>query len=136
MAARKKAPTVSAKSWTLELAPGWAAEAEESCVTITHPDGVGALQVSAHTRRGRALSREDVLEAAELEPEALAHIAEQDWGDFHGFQLIFSDGETFWRRWWLARGRVLLFVTYNCDQTHEDEELPAVNAMVGSLRAR
>src|SRR5262245_39658391 len=114
MAARKKAATVSGKSWTLELARGWGAGADEHCVTITHPDGVGALQVSAHRRKGRALSRDDILEATELEPEALPHLAEQDWGDFHGFQLIFSDGEVFWRKWWLAKGNLLLFVSYNC----------------------
>jgi len=135
MATRKKLATVSSKSWTLDLAPGWVAEPEEQCVTITHPDGVGALQVSAHRRKGSPLSREDILEATELEPEALKHLAEQKWGAFRGFQLVYSDGEAFWRKWWLANGNVLLFVTYNCEMAHEDDELGAVNAMVQSLRS-
>jgi len=35
-------------------------------------------------------------------------------GDFTGLRMAFRKSGLAWRRWYLYRGRQLLFVTYNC----------------------
>ena len=129
-------PDVSGEWWSLSLATGWEAEVDEYCVTIAQPDGVGALQVSAYKKRdGSIASRDDLLEATELEPHQFQHLGELSCGDFHGFQLVYAQGDVFWRRFWLANGEVMVFVTYNCEKQHQDQELAPVNEMLASLRS-
>lgn len=129
--------SVSGEWWELDLAPGWDAQAMEHCVTVFHPEGVGALQLSAYQKSNQAVvQNDDLLDATDLVPEQYRNLGEQDWGEFHGYQLVYADQETFWRRWWLAQGATLLFVTYNCDKTHMEIELEPVNTMLASLRSR
>jgi hypothetical protein len=111
--------TVSGEWWQLDLA----AKVDEHCVTLCHPDGVGALQLSAYQRRdGKVVRKQDLLSATKLTNGQQRHLGEQDWGEFHGYQLVYAEDDTFWRRWWLANGRTFLFVTYNCDKADMEVE--------------
>lgn len=126
---------VGSELWEIELADGWEVQSVDECVTICHPDGVGALQVSGYTKRTTGeVTRGDLLAATKLDAVVQEHLGEQTWGEFRGFQLVYGQGPHFWRKWWLSNENVLLFVTYNCDRKHEDLELQDVNQMVGSLR--
>jgi hypothetical protein len=120
--------------WEIALADGWEAERSKHCVTICHPDGVGALQVSGYQKPKGEVTRGDLLGAADLEPDIQKHLGEQKWGVFEGFQLVYSANNTFWRKWWLGAGKILIFVTYNCELDKQEVELSAVNSMVSSLR--
>lgn len=126
---------VGSELWEIELADGWEVQSVDECVTICHPDGVGALQISGYTKRGPGdVTRDELLAATKLDANMQNHLGEQAWGDFRGFQLVYGQGPTFWRKWWLSNESVFLLVTYNCDREHEDSELQDVNQMVGSLR--
>jgi|MudIll2142460700_1097286.scaffolds.fasta_scaffold860888_1 hypothetical protein len=127
--------TVTYGTLELDPAPGWEAETDEYCATVCHPDGVGALQLSSFQKQdGTLISRDDLLKATQLSEETIPHLAEQVWGDFHGFQLVYSEEETFWRRWWLSNGSTLAFVTYNCGLQDSEVELEPVNKMLATLR--
>lgn len=126
--------TYTSDLWMIDVAEGWEAQREELCVTICHPDGVGALQISAYQKPKGEIARDDLLDATNLDPETLKHLGEQQWGEFDGFQLVYAADDTFWRRWWLAAGKTLVFVTYNCELNDQQVEGEAVNAMVSSLR--
>ena len=54
--------------WSIELLPGWRAECEDSCTTISSEKGVGALQVSAYHHEGESVSEKDL---SECEPAHL-----------------------------------------------------------------
>ena len=79
---------------------------------------------------------QDLLDASDLTPEQYRRLSEQDWGEFHGYQFVYAEGDTFWRRWWLANGKTFLFVTYICQKTDMKVELEPVNSMLSSLRAK
>jgi hypothetical protein len=49
------------------MPPGWGAEDDGTCVTLTHEDGVGPLQISAYQRNDGAVTDEDLREFAEDE---------------------------------------------------------------------
>jgi hypothetical protein len=125
--------TFASTLWEIELASGWSAEQEEECVTIIKSDTSGALQISAYQKRAGSISREELLDATVCDAETQTHLREKAWGDFSGFQLVYSEDDTFWRKWWLAKGRTLLFVTYNCELTKKDDEKAEINQMVESL---
>jgi hypothetical protein len=129
--------TVSGEWWELDLVISWEIEVDDCCVTLTRPDGVGALQLSGYQKRDKTcVDRNDLLLASKVPPDRHPFLAEQDWGEFHGFQLVYAENETFWRRWWLANGTTFLFITYNCPKADMETELDPVNSMLGSLRVK
>jgi hypothetical protein len=129
-------PSYRSVLWGIVLADEWEAESEEDCVTLYHPDGVGALQISGFRKESDGeVTRSDLLGFATVDAETQNHLAERRCGDFTGFELAYSSEGTFWRKWWLASGRTMLFVTYNADLEHEGVEQEAVNAMMESLTA-
>lgn len=123
-------------SWEIDLAKGWTAAPEEECVAITKSNDSGALQISSYHKPEGAISREELLESTDCDAEAQRHLKENVWGDFAGFHLAYSEDDAYWRMWWLASGRTLLFLTYNCDLARKDDEKKDIDQMVGSLRAK
>jgi len=129
--------TVSGEWWELDLVTPWEVEVGEHCVTLVHPEGVGALQLSGYRKRDNTyVQNDDLISASKVPPERRQFLAEQDWGEFHGFQLVYAEKETFWRRWWLSNGTAFLFVTYNCPKVDMELELESVNSMLASLRVK
>ncbi len=126
--------TYTSTLWEINLLDGWAAQRGKHCVTIYHPDGVGALQVSAYQNPRAKVTREDLLEATNLDAETQKHLGEQQWGGFEGFQLVYSADGTFWRKWWLGADKTMVLVTYNCELKEQEVECEAIGAMVSSLR--
>lgn len=119
-------------NWSIILDEGWESELNEECHTFFHPHGVGALQISAYTK-GTTITDQDLLKNTGLDEEGISHLGKNDWGQFHGYQLIYGAGDTFWRKWWLRNDKVFLFVTYNCD-IHENEiEANIVNNIMSTL---
>src|SRR5262245_29349606 len=98
--------TFLADWWEIDLAEGWDAESEETCTRICDPEGVGALQISAYRKERGKVTNEDLLDLAELDKEARRHLREQACGEFHGFALVHSEDEAFWRQWWLSRDEI------------------------------
>jgi hypothetical protein len=130
---------LSGETWELTLADKWQAEANEDCITITHPQGVGALQISAFQKKhGQLISLEElqwqVIEHSPIPQSHLAKLQEQQWGQFSDLQVIYAMQGTFWRKWWLRHANTLLFVTYNCEQKSDSVETAAVNGMMSTLR--
>jgi len=119
-------------NWSLNLAEGWVSEFDDDCHTFYHPEGVGALQISAYTIE-TPVTDEDLIENTGLDEDGIAHLGKNDWGQFHGYQLIYGVDNTFWRKWWLRNGNVLLFVTYNCDAQDTDIESTTINNIMASL---
>lgn len=122
------------ETWTILVPDGWQAWHADECATFVGDDEVGALQISA------AFKESTVLDASlrELAADHLAAGAQARpavAGDFTGFEIAFSDGEVFWRHWYLRHDRQMLFVTYNCELACRGQEDATVQAMLASLAA-
>ena len=121
-------------SWTIDLLPEWIGEHDEECSTIYHPNGVGALQISAYSKDG-AVTDNDLEDLALEHIEAGAKLAEANTGQFKGFSLAFGvDGE-FWQYWYARHGLTALLVTYNCEEVDKNRELGEIKEMVATLAA-
>lgn len=128
--------TFSSQWWEIDLPDGWEAEPEEHCVTISDPNGVGALQVGAYQKPDGIVNEDNLLDATELEPLSRKNLEKKRYKDFEGFHYTFSADDRFWRKWWLRSGYTMMFVTYNCAFAARDVESEIIDKMVSSLKNR
>ena len=120
-------------TWTLQVPSGWRAWHDEECATLVGPSDLGALQVSAAFKDSEVLDQ-DLRDFASDHLAAGAHPEAAEAGDYVGFQIAFSDGERYWRQWFLRRGTQALFVTYNCAVDQRGAEDDALREALASLR--
>ena len=113
--------------WSLELPEGWRHKFEEDCTTFTHPQGVGAFQVSSY-RKDEAVTDDDLREFAGEIP-----LAAVSFRRLTGFRTRFSEDNTFWAKWWLRAGYQMIHVTYNCSLADRGREDTEVSTMIESL---
>ncbi len=122
-------------SWSIELYPEWVSEQDDPCVSIYHPDGVGALQISPFNKDSKIASHD-------LRDLASDHITEGmdvdtiQAGEFSGITLASFEDEKFLQCWFVVANKTALFVTYNCDKADSELENDAVKKMIASLRYR
>src|SRR5512134_2116348 len=98
--------------WSLELEPGWSAVNDPECVTITKSNS-GAFQISAGRRPERPASLEELRKAAERQHDLMGPPLPVTCGGFRGFTVSYSHNGAEWRRFWLGRGPLWIFATYN-----------------------
>ena len=60
-------------------------------------------------------------------------LSRQNWGDYSGYQYSYSERGSYYRQWWLANGRTMVFITYRCDFESRDIETEAIDEIVRSL---
>lgn len=120
------------KNWGLELLPGWQGQHYEECSIIHHPNGMSALQVSAY-RKSTIVSTSDLQRLANEYLDVTAELASTQQGCFDGYTLDFDVDNEFWQHWYLRHEKTALFITYNCEVSDRDLEVPAVNRMVSTL---
>lgn len=122
--------------WHITVPPPWKAEECEECVEITRPKGVGALHISiARKLKGSGLDAEALSQLLENCPEGTETERERC-GDFVGYAAEYVDWNesVYWKKWFLACRKVLLFATYNCKRGEEDLESADAFALLSSLR--
>jgi hypothetical protein len=60
----------------------------------------------------------------------------QNWGEFSGYSHEYDERGSFYRQWWLAAERTMIFITYRCNSGVQDAEIEAVETIVRSLESR
>src|ERR1700677_1889519 len=106
--------TFHSSLWQIAVPLPWRAHEFEECVEVTQPEGIGALHISGALKQvgtvsdseTRAQLQRDCPDDTDLEPARF--------GDFIGYGAEYVDwsASIFWKRWIVASGRVLLFITY------------------------
>ncbi len=120
--------------WKVFLPAGWEGRNDPECATFERPGGPGALQISAARKDGEVtdadlndFAKDHLSNGAKAKPIAA--------GDFVGFDFQYRDDERYWRQWFVRRGSVAVFLTYNCPLAWYAEESASVESIVTSLRA-
>ena len=126
---------VRGTGWSLALISPWLAGDDGDCVSIAHPDGLGALQISA-ARKNTMVTDDDLAEFAADHLDAGAKAIPITLGDFSGLAIPYGVDGTHWRQWFLRHGPVALLVTYNCAEADRGIEDADVDRMLASLRGR
>lgn len=134
------------KGWyRLTVPDGWEVDEDESPVAIYHPDGAGALQVTAETPRplppgGRIdvflMLRAFLKQTGVDFDETLAVRSTERGLDRASYEYSAEspeEGTVTWRSWMVTNHDIVVFLTYACREEDEDRERTAIDGIVASL---
>ena len=134
------------KGWyRLTVPDGWEIDEDESPVAIYHPDGAGALQVTAETPRplpagGRIdvflMLRAFLKQTGVDFDETLAVRTTERGLDRASYEYSAEspeEGTVTWRSWMATNHDIVVFLTYACREEDEDRERAAIDGIVASL---
>jgi hypothetical protein len=137
------------KGWYgLEIPEGWEVDEDESPVAIYHPEGAGALQVTAESPRplppgGRIdvflMLRAFLKQTGVDFDETLARRSSEGGLDraFYEYEAESpEEGRILWRSWMVTNHDIVVFLTYACREEDQDRERAQIDGIVASLRLR
>jgi hypothetical protein len=125
---------VGKRAWTLELPSGWESDEGDPVVSMFHPNGVGALQISAFFRRD-SIGDKDLRDLADERLATSPTPEPVNLGAFTGLQVTYVDDGTFWSRWYVRHGHQALLITYNCLVADRGSEFDEVKRVLLTLKA-
>lgn len=127
--------TVACRYWTLKLPQNWSVSNEEDCVTFSGTPDLGALQVSAREKE-IPVDNDDLREFAtqRCDPESRLHPIAI--GSLVGYYAQSLQDDTLWREWWLRSGNIMVYITYNIEESAAGAEDDILEDMLSSLRLR
>jgi len=118
--------------WSLNVPAQWDAEFSDGADVIYDNNGVGELVIST-------LFDENGIEDEQLEAMVAEHLdfdAELEditIADFSGVMLSYTQDGEFWSEWYLRTDKLLIFASYNCDESQAEEDDDIVEAIMASL---
>lgn len=134
------------KGWfRLTLPDGWEVDEDESPVAIYHPEGAGALQVTAETPRplppgGKIdvflMLRAFLKQTGVDFDESLARRSSERGLDLASYEYGAEspeEGPALWRSWMVTNHDVVVFLTYACREEDRDRERATIDGIVSSL---
>jgi len=131
------AETLSFPSFRIEIPDGWEHSIENSpgddsrsTMVLHDPDGVGNLKMRSYD--APAVVSQDRLRNM-TNVESSISLTWQTWGHNSGFQYSYSEGNKYFRQWWLTNERTIIFVTYQCDPESRDIETTEIDEIVRSI---
>ena len=118
-------------SWTksLEKTPQINNESGE-LISISHPDGNGILRMQTYNAPN-LVTRETLRNMTNVDRST--PLSWQDWGDYSGYQHAYTEGDSFYRQWWLVNQRTIVFVVYEAQDQPIDSEIEEINKIVNSM---
>lgn len=130
--------TYENSTFVVDLLDGWElSERPASLAIFRTQDGKGAINLSLmHKREGEDIACEDLI--IQFSQGSAVPRTIDCWQT--GVRIAYGEGRRegkFWQYWAFCRGRLAVFVSYNCRlENIDDVELAEVQATVRSLRLR
>jgi len=57
----------------------------------------------------------------------------QEWGEYSGYQYDYLEMGSFYRQWWLAKERTIVFIVYSSNTESKRIEIDEINKIVESI---
>lgn len=133
------AETLSFPSFRIELEGGWVHSVERGpqahhevreLISIYHPNGNGTLKMQSYSTPD--FVSEEILRNM-TNVDWSTPLIWQNWGDYSGYQYDYSEGGSFYRHWWLANERTIIFVVYDSNVESNDIEINEIDRIVKSI---
>jgi len=131
------AETLSFPSFQIEINDSWERIDENwpvddllSTVTLRSPNGVGVLKIGFYG--ALAIVSEGALRRL-TNLESSIPLTWQNWGDYSGYQYDYLERGSFYRQWWLASEKTIIFVVYDSNTESKDIEIDEINKIVNSI---
>lgn len=127
--------TCNSKLWTARLPDDWICETQDDIEILYHPEGVGALEISA-SEQPETIGDDDLKYFTSDQIEAGISIAEATCGAFTGIELLYEHETLFWHEWFLRNGKILLLATYTCPLGDEEKEEAMLDVILATLQTK
>ena len=133
------AETLSFPSFRIEVEDGWVHSIEGGpqanpewgdLISIYYPNGNGILKIQSFNAPD-FVSKEilrNVTNVASSTP-----LIWQNWADYSGYQYDYLERGSFYRQWWLAIEKTIIFFVYESNTESKDIEIDEINKIVDSI---
>jgi hypothetical protein len=119
--------------WSLALPPEWWADSEEDSILVGDRDDVGCIEISTLHKEEGEFDAHTVRDIAQAESEQVLQWRAVSLGDFAGVCSSYLEEGAAIREWYVARGALLLFITYSCDEENGGMDDAAVDELLDTL---
>ncbi len=133
------AETLFFPSFRIEVEDGWVHSLERGLqahselgelIKIYHPNGNGILKMQPYSAPD-FVSKEILRNMTNV--DLSTPLTWQNWGDYSGYQYDYSEGDLFYRQWWLVNERTVIFIVYDSDTESRDIEIDEIDKIVNSI---
>ncbi len=136
---RSHAETLSFPSFRIEVEDGWVHSVERGpqanpewgeLISVYYPDGNGILNIRSFNAPD-FVSKEILRNLTNV--AASTPLIWQNWGDYSGYQYDYLERGSFYRQWWLAIEKTIIFFVYESNTESKDIEIDEINKIVDSI---
>jgi hypothetical protein len=133
------AETLSFPSFQIEVEDGWVHIPERrpqshhevgELINIYHPSGNGILKIQSYNAPD-FVSKEILRNMTNV--DSSTPLTWKKWGGYSGYQYDYSEGGSFFRQWWLASERTILFIVFESNTESRDIKIDEINEIVNSI---
>ena len=119
--------------WDMALPDEWHAEQEDDLILISDCDDVGEIAITTLTSESGAVDERALRElTADLEAQHGPGKA-ITLGDWRGMYFSFHEDGDALREWYLYQNRLLLLITYSCDDDNAGMDDAAVDEILATI---
>ena len=119
--------------WTMALPPEWWADTEEDGILVGDRDDVGCIEISTLHKDQGEFDLAEATAIARSESSLTLTWSKVSLGDFAGVTSQFVEEGAAIREWYVARGSMLLFITYSCEEENRGMDDAAVDELLDTL---
>ncbi len=136
---RSHAETLSFPSFRIEVEDGWVHSVERGpqanpewgeLISVYYPDGNGILNIRSFNAPD-FVSKEILRNLTNV--AASTPLIWQNWGDYSGYQYDYLERGSFYRQWWLAIEKTIIFFVYESNTESKNIEIDEINKIVDSI---
>jgi hypothetical protein len=133
------AETLSFPTFRIQVEDGWVHSIERGAqahhevgelISIYHPNGNGILKILSYSAPD--LVSEEILRNM-TNVASSTPLIWQNWGDYSGYQYDYLERGSFYRQWWLAIERTIIFFVYESNTESKNIEIDEINKIVNSI---
>ena len=133
------AETLSFPSFRIEVEGGWVHSIERGpqahqevgeLISIYYPNGNGILKMQSYDAPD-IVSKEILRNMTNVDWST--PLIWQNWGDYSGYQYDYLERGSFYRQWWLADERTIIFIVYESNTESKDIDIDEINKIVNSI---
>jgi len=119
----------------MAVPPEWWAESEEDSILVGDHDDVGCIEISTLHKESGEFATDSIETIARDEAEQSLQWSTVRLGDFCGVSADYQEEGVAIREWYVARGALLLFITYSCEDENRGMDDSAVDEILDTLIA-
>ena len=124
---------VESQWWIIDLPDEWEADQEEDSIIISDEDGVGEIVFTTMEKQQGDVTDADLkLHTEDLQQQFGAGQA-LNIAELEGYYYSYQEDDDAVREWYLRCDKLLLLITYSCDQDNAGMDDAAVDEILSTL---